>query len=160
MKRWLLNPWTILGAIAFGTALYLVTVFLIWISRPGPAMTSPSTPIMSIVAAPSDTPVPPTPSPTLTPTPISPVPPAPAEGVISVGAYVQVSGTGGDGLRMRLEPGLQGRVLFIGLEAEVFLVSGGPTLADDYTWWYLVGPYEDDRQGWAVSNYLSIVQNP
>jgi hypothetical protein len=80
--------------------------------------------------------------------------------VLAVGAYVQIAGTGGDGLRLRAEPGLQSRVLFLALEAEVFLVTGGPRDADGYTWWYLEAPAEKSRQGWAASNFLAVVQNP
>jgi hypothetical protein len=48
----------------------------------------------------------------------------------------------------------------LGAEAEVFQVSDGPREIDGYTWWYLVGPYDESRRGWAVANYLSVVQNP
>lgn len=84
----------------------------------------------------------------------------PGEGMISVGAYVQITGTGTDGLRLRESPGLDGKVKFIGIEAEVFLVQDGPREADGYTWWFLTAPYDDTVQGWAVSNYLSVIQNP
>jgi hypothetical protein len=39
-------------------------------------------------------------------------------------------------------------------------VEDGPKDVDGFTWWYLVGPYDASRRGWAVSNYLSVVQNP
>jgi hypothetical protein len=77
-----------------------------------------------------------------------------------LGAFVQVTGTGGDGLRMRSKPGLDGEILFLGLEDEVFRVDGGPQEADGFIWWLLVAPYDETIQGWAVSNYLEIVQNP
>ena len=160
LLRSFLNPMSILGAIAFAGILFLASVFLLIVTRPGPTLGTSPTAVMAIIQAPTATSPPPTPTPYLTPTPSDPVPPAPPEGTIAVGAYVQIAGTGGDGLRMRLEPGLQGRVLFVGLESEVFIVSGGPQQLDDYTWWYLVAPFEEDRQGWAVSNYLSVVQNP
>jgi hypothetical protein len=75
-------------------------------------------------------------------------------------AYVQISGTGGDGLRLRVEPGLKSEVRILGAEDEVFEVKDGPREADGFTWWYLVGPYDQTRRGWAVSNYLQVVQNP
>ena len=86
--------------------------------------------------------------------------PFPPAGVIATGAYVQITGTGGDGLRLRTEPGLNADVRILGAEAEVFLVQDGPRQVDGYTWWYLVGPYDSTRRGWAVSNYLAVVQNP
>jgi hypothetical protein len=88
------------------------------------------------------------------------VPLPPASEAISIGALVQVSGTGGDGLRLRAEPGLNSQVLFLGLESEVFQVSDGPRQADGYTWWLLVAPYDPTLSGWAVANYLVVVQSP
>ena len=73
---------------------------------------------------------------------------------------MQITGTGGDGLRLRTEPGLNADVRILGAEAEVFLVQDGPRQVDGYTWWDLVGPYDSTRRGWAVSNYLAVVQNP
>ncbi len=91
----------------------------------------------------------------------SPQVPSPSDkGAIALGAYVQISGTGGDGLRLRAGPDLESAILLIGSEAEVFLVADGPIDADGYTWWYLVGPYDESRAGWAVANFLVVVQNP
>jgi hypothetical protein len=55
---------------------------------------------------------------------------------------------------------LNGNVLLVASEAEVFKVDEGPVEMDEYTWWHLAGPFDDSRQGWAVVNYLEIVQNP
>jgi hypothetical protein len=88
------------------------------------------------------------------------VPPSPPAGEISIGAYVQILDTGGAGLRLRSEPSLNGQVLLLGSEAEVFEVKDGPVEMDGYTWWYLVGPFDETRRGWAVANYLNLVQNP
>lgn len=77
-----------------------------------------------------------------------------------MGAAVQIAGTGGDGLRLRNEPGLQGEVKYLGLEGEIFTIEEGPIQADDYTWWFLVAPYDETVRGWAVSNYLKAVQSP
>ena len=73
---------------------------------------------------------------------------------------MQISGTGGDGLRLRTEPGLESEVRMLGLEAEVFQVKDGPREVDGYNWWYLVAPVDTTRRGWAVANYLAVVQNP
>ena len=93
-------------------------------------------------------------------TPSSEAPPSPVPGLISIGAYVQVGGTGGDGLRLRLAPGLASQVRLLGSEAEVFRVDEGPIEMDGYTWWYLVGPFDESRHGWGVSNYLLQVEKP
>ena len=90
----------------------------------------------------------------------TPTVPAPPAGVIAKDAYVQVVGTGGTGLRLRSEPGLNSDILLLGSEAEVFLVQDGPVDMDGYIWWFLIGPFDETRQGWAVSNYLEVVQEP
>ena len=88
------------------------------------------------------------------------IPPSPVPGIISINAYVQISGTGGTGLRLRSEPGLNGAVQLIGSESEIFITKDGPRDVDGYTWWYLVGPFDESRAGWAVANYLIVVQGP
>jgi hypothetical protein len=154
----------IIGAILTGFILYGAVLLLVWYSKPVQTPKPPATPVMIVVAAPTATltPLPPTPTPVVTPsaTPNPLVPPAPGEGVISTGAYVQISGTGSDGLRLRMEPGLEGRIRFLGMESEVFIVRDGPQSVDSFSWWYLVAPLDESRAGWAVSNYLQVVQNP
>jgi hypothetical protein len=164
LHRKIFNPLVIIGALLIGIILFGAAVLLIWYSRPVPVPRPPATPVMVVVAAPTatHTPLPPTPTPVITPsvTPNPLMPPAPAEGVVAIGAYVQISGTGRDGLRLRMEPGLDGRIRFLGLESEVFIVRDGPQQVDDFTWWYLTAPVDENRAGWAVSNYLEVVQNP
>ncbi len=81
------------------------------------------------------------------------VPPDPG-GELNVGMTVRISGTGGDGLRLRREPGTNTTPIFLGAENEVFVIKSGPQSVDGYTWWYLEAPYEESRAGWAVANYL------
>ena len=59
---------------------------------------------------------------------------------IQVGSYVKILGTDGEGLRLRREPSLAGEIVFLGLEGEIFTVSGGPQERDGYLWWYLEAP--------------------
>jgi len=73
---------------------------------------------------------------------------------------VQITGTGGDGLRLRSEPGLGNTIRLVAMESEVFLVLEGPQTGDGLTWWYLAAPYDETRRGWAVSNYLATVKSP
>ena len=87
------------------------------------------------------------------------IPPAPA-GFIVLGNYVQVVGTEGDGLRLRVGPGLQEPPNYLALENEVLVAQSGPTIADGFTWWFLVDPADDSRNGWAVENYLRVVNGP
>jgi hypothetical protein len=74
--------------------------------------------------------------------------------------YVQITGTGGAGLRLRNSPGVNSPPLFLGMDSEAFQVTDGPQTADGFTWFHLVAPYDKQRAGWAVSNYLSIIQQP
>jgi hypothetical protein len=158
--RIIFSPWVILGAVLFAGLLYLLVLFIFWLGKPEQVASAPATPIVTIIRAPTATLVPPTPEPSPVVTPPQPVPPPPPEGMLGVGAYVQVTGTGSDGLRLRDEPGLQGRVLLLALEAEVFQITGGPRQEDNYTWWYLKAPYEETREGWAAANYLAPIQSP
>ncbi len=77
-----------------------------------------------------------------------------------MGVYVQITGTNGDGLRIRSAPGVSSTPLFLGMDSEVFLVKDGPREADGYTWWFLTAPYDTNRSGWAAASYLSLVQTP
>lgn len=90
------------------------------------------------------------------PTPTAPPPPP---GVVAVGAYVQVVGTGDAGfLNLRSEATIESEVNYLAIENEVFQIQAGPTDADGFTWWYLVDPATNTRFGWAVQNYLQVVQ--
>lgn len=160
IRNWLdrlLDPWVIIGAVGFGLSLALATLFLLWATRKVPANSGMATAVITIVQLPTETPPVPTPTPG-TPTP-SPVP-LPNSEDISIGAYVEIAGTGGEGLRFRIEPSLQSQILFLGMDAEVFQVEDGPREADEHTWWFLVAPFDETRQGWVVSDYLAVVQNP
>ena len=81
----------------------------------------------------------------LTPTSSQPVPPPSSD--IAIGDYVQVSGTGGDGLRLHKEAGVSSEVRYIAIESEVFLVKDGPIDTDGYIWWLLQDPYTDNAGG-------------
>jgi hypothetical protein len=76
-----------------------------------------------------------------------------------IGSYVQIFGTGGNGLKIRDNPGTSSNVNFIAAESEVFKVIGGPIQSGDYEWWQLVAPYDQSRQGWAAGEYISEI-NP
>jgi hypothetical protein len=95
---------------------------------------------------------------TLPAQPTATIPPAPL-GDINLGNSVRVVGTGGDGLRLRVGPGLQETPNYLALENEVLVVQSGPTIADGFTWWFLVDPADDTRNGWAVENYLEVVHD-
>jgi len=155
----LMNRSVVIGLLALGLAgllaLVLGLILGLW-PWPGPGGVPAAA--VTVIAQPTWTPTSsPTPADAAqgTPTPIPPLAPSPDE--IAVGRFVQVSGTGGDGLRLRTAPGLDAPVRFLAREAEVFQVADGPQPGDGYTWWYLVAPYDPQRAGWAVANYLSVL---
>ncbi len=155
-KEWppLLNIWTVLGALAFAACLLLITLISIGWTRPYPAGDIGFVPAdLTILAPPTATA-----APQPTATPAGTVTPPPDQ--IAVGAYVQISGTEGAGLRIRSAPGLNSDTVFRGEEAETFQVKDGPQQADGYTWWYLVAPYDDTRAGWAAADFLAVVPSP
>ena len=90
--------------------------------------------------------------PTITPSPIQVT-----SARFQVDSYVQIIGTGGNGLRLRANPGTDALVNFVAAESEVFKVVAGPTQASSYDWWHLVAPYDSSRQGWAAGEFLSSV---
>jgi hypothetical protein len=81
-------------------------------------------------------------------------------GEIGPGAYVQISGTQGQGLRIRSKPGLNSDQLFLGFDTEAYLVIDGPREVDGYTWYNLAAVNDQTRTGWAASNYLTIIPKP
>ena len=150
------DPWVWLGAVLVGISIVAAlwaSMMLLPVSAASPGQTAR----LTVIPAPTATPTPratPTP-PAATATPVAP--PPPAAGAITVGAYVQIRGTGGDGLRLRSRPGLDAPVLALANEEEAFLVAEGPHSADGYTWWRLEAPDGAPRGGWAVANYLSVL---
>ena len=138
----------------------MVCLATLWISQPPATAPGQATAIITKIPAPSATfPVElPTSVAAATLTPVDDPPAIP--GSITVGTFVQIAGTGGDGLRLRIEPNINAEIRFLGQESEVFEVRDGPTAADSYTWWYLVAPFDESRNGWAVAPYLVIIENP
>ncbi len=73
---------------------------------------------------------------------------------IVIGQLVQIHGTGGIGLRLRNAPSLEAEINLVAPENEIYEVRNGPSEADGYRWWYLINPYDEDLEGWAVEQYL------
>jgi len=152
----ILNPWVIAGSVLIAS-LMLVGSFLA-----AGQMTPSDQSIYSGEAVITVIPVP-----TYTPTPVPTQPDFPlvtptveqAAGIY-VDGYVQISDTEGEGLRLRRDPSLEGEIVNVGLEGEIFLVIGGPEERDGYLWWQLEAPLNTTRRGWAVSNYLDFAQSP
>ena len=153
--RELFNRWVILGSLFLAGFLILITAISI-------GLTSASTPSevgfvpanLTVIPAPTGTSSAP-PTPTIDPF-ASPTSPS----GIAIGNYVQITGTEGQGLRIRAEPGLDGAFEFLAYDSEVFVVQDGPREVDGYVWWYLVAPYDETRVGWAAADFLTYVPAP
>jgi hypothetical protein len=152
----LLTPKVLVGAL--GVAVFLLVLTFAWIewtAPPAPDM-SGLLAVVTIIPAPSVTPAP---AVTATFDPYAPTPTV-VPGQISIGAYVQISGTQGQGLRIRSQPGLNSEQLFLGFDTEVYTVVDGPREVDDYTWYSLVAINDQARTGWAASNFLTVIPKP
>ncbi len=147
-----------LGAILFACCLAGVAIFAI---RSGQLATINPYPtaIVQVIPAPTLTP---SPQPTFTPSAVDGFPESPSANFsgeeIQIGDSVQIYGTQGDGLRLRASPGLDGKILFLAYEGEIFRVEDGPQDASGYRWWYLVAPYDINVYGWAAANFLKVVE--
>ncbi|MDY6873349.1 MAG: SH3 domain-containing protein [Chloroflexota bacterium] len=150
-----INPITLPIALILLVGLILAGLAALLLGRQ-PAATGAVVPAVTRIAAPTQTPrsAAPTAFPTPTATSVFFLP----DGVVGVGAYVQVAGTQGAGLRMRSGPGLDGEVNFTALDSEVFLVIDGPVEADGYTWWHLEAPYDQTRNGWSAGDFLTPIE--
>jgi hypothetical protein len=143
----LVNLKVLAGALVTASFLVICSLTGLWITRPGPSAAGAATAVFNVISAPSDTQIPMTTTLTNEPGALPSTPPPPPAGEIGIGAYVQVSGTAGTGLRLRSEAGLNSNVLLLAAEAEVFRIQDGPRDVDGYTWWYLVGPCSQTRTG-------------
>ncbi|MCC6500442.1 MAG: SH3 domain-containing protein [Anaerolineales bacterium] len=151
----LFNKWVILGALAFAGLLLLITALSIGFTSPlQPADVGFAPANLTVIPASTATSSAP---PTAT---IDPFAPTPVPTGIAIGNYVQITGTDGEGLRIRSEPGLDGNPDFLGFDSEVFIVREGPVALDGYVWWYLVAPYDETRAGWAAADFLSYIPSP
>ncbi len=155
----LLTPSVALGAVGLALLLGIGTVLLLWLTQPPAATPGKPTAILDVIPWATSTF-----QPTITPTPAIPAtlagPPTPAPGEIGIGSIVQIVGTQGDGLNIRLEAGLNSQVFFLAYDAEVFEVGDGPVEVDGIVWWYLVTPVDKARSGWAAATYLAWIDNP
>ena len=153
--RELINKWVILGALGLAGFLLLITAIAIGLTSARPPSDVGFAPAdVTVIPAPTGTSgAPPTPT-------IDPFATATSPAGVAVGNYVQITGTEGQGLRIRANPGLSGEFEFLAYDSEVFVVKDGPREVDGYVWWYLVAPYDETRVGWAAADFLSYVPAP
>jgi hypothetical protein len=113
------------------------------------AFPSAEPPTATVTASPATA----TPTPAITPASIG----GPA---MRVGDYVEVTGTGGEGLRLRDAPGIHAGINLLAFDSEVFQIRQGPQDADGHTWYELISPSDPGRSGWAVSDFLQQSTSP
>jgi hypothetical protein len=103
----------------------------------------------------------PTPTPTQTPAGEQPsgATPTPSSD-ISIGGYVQVTGTGEYGLSLREGPGANYARMDVATEGDVFIVVEGPQTAGGSPWWRIRDPENEQRFWWAIGNYLEPIEHP
>jgi hypothetical protein len=147
--------WVILGALATAAGLIFTLAAFFFLA---PLPVRPDLPAAEVTAVPAPTLT--SPPATLSPAEQQVTPTSQTVDGIGIGVYVQISGTGGDGLRLRAGPGKSNEPRFLGYEAEVFRVKDGPKLSDGLTWWFLEAPYDPGRSGWAASQFLAVVAPP
>ena len=152
----IINPWVIIGSILIASLLLAVSFIAAGWLTPADQSIYSGEAVLTIIPIPTYTP---TPLPTAPDFPVVTPTVEPALG-IQVDGYVQISGTEGEGLRLRRDPSLSGEIADVGLEGEIFRVVGGPEEQDGYLWWLLEAPLNSTRRGWAVSNYLEFTQSP
>jgi hypothetical protein len=154
----LFSPKVLGGALAVAVMLLILT--FIWIAGSAPPASDPAgmlavvtaIPMPSGTAAPAGTPTIDPYAPTSTPTPLP--------GQFDIGAYVQITGTQGQGLRIRSDAGLNSTQLFLGFDTEVYTVIEGPRQADNYAWYRITAINDQTRTGWAASNFLILIPKP
>lgn len=77
-------------------------------------------------------------------------------GDFAIGARVQVVGVGETRLNIRSSPGLDGTLMFLAEDGDIYQLVGGPQDVDGYEWWKLEDPNNSARVGWAARNFLMI----
>lgn len=156
-KVWqaLLSPPILISAVGMGCLILAAGILGARVLAGGGS--APESAALTVVAGATSTPYVPTPTATRFPTPTSNVHPTPLPGMIGVGSTVQITGTEGSGLNIRSGAGLTSSVNFVALDSEIFEVRDGPQVINDITWWYLVTPLDESRNGWAAADYLSLV---
>ncbi|MEE9615722.1 MAG: SH3 domain-containing protein [Anaerolineae bacterium] len=142
----------LLGFVVLLLALVVCGLWALYLLRGRVALSGPTpTPIIWT----------PTPAPSPTPSPTETAEPAPTISPdIAIGRYVRVAGTGGQGLNLRSGPGENYVRMDIALEGEVFIVVDGPTPSGGSEWWKVRDSEDEEREWWAVGNFLEPIEHP
>lgn len=150
----------IIGAFSFAICIFAVLLGVLWSAKATSIARAPATALLNIIEVPTKTSPAPTPKATATISPLASQEAPIQSEAIHIGDYVQITGTGGDGLRLHSTAGVSTNVQYLAIDSEVFIVKDGPINSDGYVWWLLKEPYAENELGWGVENYLSVIQNP
>jgi hypothetical protein len=76
---------------------------------------------------------------------------------ITIGSTVVIEGVDAQTLNVRDSASITaGTILFRAEEGQRFTIIEGPVQGDGFTWWRIRDLNDTTRQGWAVSNYLTV----
>jgi hypothetical protein len=151
-SRSIFTPGMLVASIFLGLIAATLCLGLLFIFKPA-VEGSGLNAVFTVIPAPTATVILPTealPTPSLSPAEL-------ASGKIEVDTIVKINGTGGDGLRLRMEPGVNAAPINLGKEGEEFLVVDGPQRADGFNWWKLKSAKDAGRTGWAAADFLAVV---
>lgn len=73
----------------------------------------------------------------------------------SAAGKVRVTGTAGLSLRLRAAPSTNAETVKLVPDGTLLLITGDSKQAEGYTWWPVRDP-SDNKEGWAVSQYLTL----
>jgi len=151
-----INGWVVLGSAITFAILLAIWAMVLWYFHPADDSIQPAKAVVTVIVGPTMTPI-------VTPSPTGENAGQGTDNLqsgLSVGTYVQISGTESAGLRLRIAAGIGSKTQFVALEGEVFEITAGPQEQDGYTWWYLVSPYDSSRSGWGASSFMAVISSP
>ena len=75
-------------------------------------------------------------------------------GVLSRSDTIRIGNTGGDGLLIRSNPGIDASPLYWGADGETYVIVDGPEISGNSIWWQIKSVANDEKVGWANHEYL------
>jgi len=76
-------------------------------------------------------------------------------GVFAPDMVIVISGTQGEGLNIRQEPGTDRPIVYLAQEGETYTITDGPEIKDGLIWWMIDQTAEGIKSGWAVQDYFA-----
>ena len=76
-------------------------------------------------------------------------------GVFAPNMVIVISGTQGEGLNVRQEPGTDRPVVYLAQEGETYTITDGPEIKDGLIWWLIDQTADGEKSGWSVQDYFA-----